>query len=302
MGETLTADTSGISDADGMASATFSYQWLADGSDVADATGSTHTLTSSEAGQTIRVRVSFTDDAGNGEALTSTSTAPVTTGLPPAKPAKPAVSSVAYDSVTIEWDDPGDSSITGYQILRREPAVHDPGVFAVIVSHTRTAATSYTDTAVAASTDYVYRVKAINPAGVSPESSYANAETPTAPGPPPRPNHQTLEGEATGAGTGSLDWADVGRADSYDVQFWDRDLYDWVVLSEGANSNGITLSFDGSSATLSGLPEGYVEYWFNVRSRNTHGVSQWPGNSIRFAPYQPPTQPELPSTQEKLKN
>ena len=30
VGETLTADTSGISDADGMTNATFSYQWLAD--------------------------------------------------------------------------------------------------------------------------------------------------------------------------------------------------------------------------------------------------------------------------------
>ncbi len=292
VGETLTADTSEIADADGTTNATYNYQWQANESDIADATDSTHTLTSSEAAQTIRVRVSFTDDAGNNETLTSAATAAVTarpTVQPPAKPAKPAVSSVAHDSVTIAWDDPGDSSITGYQILRREPAVHDPGVFPVIVADTATAATSYTDTTVAANTQYVYRVKAINAAGLSPESSYADAETPTAPGPPPRPDHESLEGEATGEGTGSLDWADVSEADSYDVQFWDRELYDWVVLSAGANPNGITLTFDGSSATLSGLPEGYGEYWFNVRSRNTHGVSQWPGNNIRFAPYQRPT-------------
>ena len=292
VGETLTADTSGISDADGTTNATYSYQWQADDADIQGATDTTYTLTSSETAQTIRVRVSFTDDAGNNETLTSTVTAAVTAGptvVPPAKPAKPVVSSASHDSVTIEWDDPGDSSITGYQILRREPAVHDPGVFPVIVNDTATAATSYTDTTVAASTQYVYRVKAINAAGLSPESSYANAETPAAPGPPPRPNHQSLNGEATGEGTGSLDWADVNEADSYDVQFWDRDLYDWVVLTPGANSNGITLTFNGSSATLSGLPEDYSEYWFNVRSRNTHGVSQWPGNNIRFTPYQPPT-------------
>ena len=75
-----------------------------------------------------------------------------------------------------------------------------------------------------------------------------------------------------------------------------------MVLAAGANSNGITLTFNGSSATVSGLPAGYSQYWFNVRSRNTHGVSQWPGNNIRFAPYQPPAEPEQPPTQEKLPN
>ena len=30
VGETLTADTSGIADADGLTNVTFSYQWLAD--------------------------------------------------------------------------------------------------------------------------------------------------------------------------------------------------------------------------------------------------------------------------------
>ena len=186
VGQTLTADTSAISDADGTTNAAFSYQWQANESDIADATGSTHTLTSSDAAQTIRVRVSFTDDADNTETLTSAATAAVTAGpivQPPAKPAKPAVSSVAHDSVTIGWDDPGDSSITGYQILRREPAVHDAGVFPVIVSDTATAATSYTDTAVAASTQYVYRVKAINAAGLSPSPASPTPRRPPRQGP-----------------------------------------------------------------------------------------------------------------------
>ena len=44
VGETLTAVTSGISDADGLAGASFTYQWLADDTDITDATGSTYTL------------------------------------------------------------------------------------------------------------------------------------------------------------------------------------------------------------------------------------------------------------------
>ena len=77
VGETLTANTSGISDADGLASASFSYQWLADNADISGATGSSYTVTDGDVGQPISVRVIFTDDAGNAETLTSTATAAV---------------------------------------------------------------------------------------------------------------------------------------------------------------------------------------------------------------------------------
>ena len=78
VGETLTASTSGITDEDGLTNVSFRYQWLAGGSDIAGATGSTYTLTASEQGQTIQVRVTFTDDADNEETLTSEATAEVT--------------------------------------------------------------------------------------------------------------------------------------------------------------------------------------------------------------------------------
>ena len=82
VGETLTADTSGIADADGLTKSTYSYQWVAsDGTtdmDIPDATDSTDDLVDADAGKTIKVRVSFTDDAGNEETLTSTATNTVT--------------------------------------------------------------------------------------------------------------------------------------------------------------------------------------------------------------------------------
>ena len=83
VGETLTADTSGISDADGLADATFAYQWLADGTGTAGATGDAYILTTSEMGKIIKVRVSFTDDAGNEETLTSTATGTVSPAVQP---------------------------------------------------------------------------------------------------------------------------------------------------------------------------------------------------------------------------
>ena len=74
VGHTLTADTSGISDADGMASSTFAYQWLADGSEIVGATSSTYMLPYSATGKLIQVRVSFTDDWGSHESVTSEAT------------------------------------------------------------------------------------------------------------------------------------------------------------------------------------------------------------------------------------
>ena len=75
VGETLSADTMGITDADGLNNAVFAYQWLADDAEMAGATGSTYTLIAADEGKTITVRVTFTDDAGNEESLTSAATA-----------------------------------------------------------------------------------------------------------------------------------------------------------------------------------------------------------------------------------
>ena len=75
--ETLSALTTGINDDDGLLEAVYSYQWLADDVAITDATGSTYTLVSGDLGKAIKVRVTFTDDGGNGETLTSAATAAV---------------------------------------------------------------------------------------------------------------------------------------------------------------------------------------------------------------------------------
>ncbi len=74
VGETLTADTSGIADEDGLDNAAFTYQWLADDADISGARGSTYTLVEADEGKTVNLRVSFTDDGGNDETLTSAAT------------------------------------------------------------------------------------------------------------------------------------------------------------------------------------------------------------------------------------
>ena len=96
VGQTLTADTANIVDQDGLTNATFEYQWVVGGSDIGGATGSTYTLTASEQGQTIQVRVSFNDDKGNAESLTSVATEAVA--------AKPAPLTASFSNVPSSHD------------------------------------------------------------------------------------------------------------------------------------------------------------------------------------------------------
>ena len=88
VGEILTASTSSIADADGVANATFTYQWLADDTEISGATGSSYTMVAADAGKAIKVRVSFTDDAGNAKTLTSAATTAV---------AKPPLTATVYE-------------------------------------------------------------------------------------------------------------------------------------------------------------------------------------------------------------
>ena len=97
--ETLTADTSSIDDADGLTNVSFRYQWMAGGTDIVGATGSSYTLTASEQGKTIQVRVDFTDDRNNAETLTSAATDPVA--------AKPAPLTATFSNVPDSHDGSG---------------------------------------------------------------------------------------------------------------------------------------------------------------------------------------------------
>ena len=84
VGQTLTASQGSIADADGLP-ATFpddyAFQWIqVDGgteTDISGATSQTYEPVAGDVGKTLKVKVSFTDDAGNDESLTSAATAAV---------------------------------------------------------------------------------------------------------------------------------------------------------------------------------------------------------------------------------
>ena len=100
VGETLTADTSGIADEDGLDDVSYSYQWVAGDTDIDGATGSSYVLTSSEQGKTIKVKVSFTDDANNQETLTSAATVAI---IPQSENAEPVAPIWSADMLVVEY-------------------------------------------------------------------------------------------------------------------------------------------------------------------------------------------------------
>ena len=113
-------------------------------------------------------------------------------------PEKPTnlTGSVAANSVTLYWDNAGDSSITGFQLLRRNPEVDDRGVFQTVVDDTGNTKIFYTDNTVEQGTRYFYRVRARNSVGLSPMSAFFSAQVP-ARDPDGTPSEATNLGDIT---------------------------------------------------------------------------------------------------------
>ena len=103
--------------------------------------------------------------------------------LPSEPPARPTglTLDVGHDLVALTWNDPGDASITHYEVFRRDRDVHASGEFISITANTGSAETSYTDDTAQPMRRYRYRIKAVNQHGASQWSRFAGAETPPAP-------------------------------------------------------------------------------------------------------------------------
>ena len=180
VGETLTADTDGIEDDDGLADAVYSYQWLADGADISGATGETYTPAYDDERKVIRVKVSFADDRDFEETLTSEPTAAVEADpdAPTEPPNAPRTVRIVGDtntSLTLTWDAPdGGTAVTEYRVqwlTQGEGFAHarrdgrEAVVDASARSHTITGLTMYGF--------YQVRVLAVNGAGESEGSNTA---------------------------------------------------------------------------------------------------------------------------------
>ena len=269
VGETLTANTSGVADVDGLSNVQYEYQWLADDAEISGATNATYTLTDSEESKTVKVQVSFTDDADNEETLTSAATGAVAGAQPTEPPAKPRGldATATHDSVTLTWDDPGDNTITGYVILRRIPGVDPEGHFDVLVANTGTAATTYTDDTVSADTRYTYRIKAINGAGTSERSRWSHIDTPAA----PVPDRPTGLSATSSHDFVTLTWDDPG----------DDSITGYVILrrvrvnDQGGDFSVLVADTDTAALTYTDATVAAgTTYTYRIKAINEHGTSE----------------------------
>jgi|SaaInl5LU_22_DNA_1037371.scaffolds.fasta_scaffold10874_2 hypothetical protein len=72
LGQLLVASTGNLADADGLG--TLSYQWLRDGAAIDGAASSSYRLVAADLGSAISLNVSYTDDSGEAEAVSSPAT------------------------------------------------------------------------------------------------------------------------------------------------------------------------------------------------------------------------------------
>ena len=242
----LTATTSGIQDTDGLTSAVFAYQWLADDGVITGATGSTYTLVAADAGKAIKVQVSFTDDADNDEELTSAATAAVAAAPPPPNtPATglPTITGTAQvgDTLTavttgIEDADGLDNVIFSYQWLAADADING--------------ATASTYTLVAADAGKAIKVQVsfTDDAGNDEElNSAATAAVAAAPPPPniPATGLPTITGTAQVGDTLTAVTTGIEDADGLDNVIFS---YQWI-RNDGGTDTDISEA-TGSSYTL----------------------------------------------------
>ena len=217
----------------------------------------------------------------------------------------------------IGWDDPQDASITGYEILRRDRAIHELGLFETIEDDTGSAATSYSDTTVAAGGSYVYRVKAINPIGRSASSTFARADVPDAPPdpvvtldideeddnqatvtserqlPPPQASLTFDLGDITEPGSASTHSGGLGP-EGYDDLTVTKVRYDFTLTE----TRQLSLSLDQPASEASMSLEGLLWGRAIQAGHNAEGTAQQIDTILRKGSYRLYLNPDAPVGQE----
>ena len=258
VGQTLTADTTGIADTDGLTNVSYDYQWLADDAEIASATGNTYVLTSAELGKAVKVRVSFTDDAGNKESLTSAATDAVAAAPPPPPDNVRAVTQES-GAVELTWEAPQDATVTGYRIERsradenrgnQQRSVGSPRAHHTLVEDTGSADTGYTDESAEQGVEYEYRVSARNEAGAGEASDWVRAGPESASN-SPATGSPTIRGTAQVGETLTADITGIADADGLSGETF---TYQWV-SSDGTTDTDIGKA-TGSTYTLAAADQG----------------------------------------------
>ena len=182
--------------------------------------------------------------------------------------------------VTLEWDDPGDSSITGY---RYRQSIDGGATFEEFINIAGSGAstTSHTVTGLTNGTAYTFEIQARDFAGWGPSSDEVTA-TPRA-ALPVAPSGLTA---TAGDQRVTLDWDDPN----------DSSITDYLYrLSIDGGNTFIDEASAGSGAsttshTVTGLDNG-TTYTFEILARNSLGLSP-PSDRVTATPLPPPRPPQ----------
>ena len=119
--------------------------------------------------------ISYTVSDSSGNTATQTRTVTVLPNTQPPAHVTGLRASSTSDSVTLTWDDPNDTSITGYKIFWRLSTYQSQ--YMVLVNNTGSSDTSYTVQDLEPNTAYAFRVVAINDYGESKIRYYVSVST-----------------------------------------------------------------------------------------------------------------------------
>ena len=194
-------------------------------------TGTTYSDTGLASSTTYTYRVSAINSVGTSTpSNTASATTSGTVSSVPQPPTGLTSTTASSSQINLAWTAPsnnGGSTITGYKIERST----DSGTtWSTIVSNTSSTSTTYSDSGLAASTAYTYRVSAINSVGTGSPSNTASATT-----------SQVSTVRAISLSTSSVN---VGT----DVR---------VTGTKFAPNSQITMSYDGTALGVGSQDNGY---------------------------------------------
>ena len=129
---TLTLDSSGIADEDGLGA--FSITWLSDDTPIAGATAATYILSADEVGKTISAAVEYTDGQGTVETVTSSETSTVKDVIVESIGAISAVNTGSGSNMVLEFY--ADDSLVGASVTSFDAVVTFDTADAAYVSAT----------------------------------------------------------------------------------------------------------------------------------------------------------------------
>ena len=221
-----------------------------------DANTISHTVTGLTNGTEYSFAVRAVNEAGTG--------APATVTATPLFAAPKKLGSAAGDGqVTLRWDDPGDTTITGYEVSS------EAGLWGYsVISGSGASTTSHTVTGLTNGTHYTFAVRAVNGAAafVWATPTVTSVAVPAAP--------TTLEATA-GGGQVTLSWPHPG----------DTTITGYQYSQDGGTRFRVAYRSDEDTTShVARLLTGGTEYSFLVRAVNEAGTGAWSDPAVSATP------------------